>query len=214
MKRTIIVCLTLLSLTTTVHAGSRYRYAGVSRTAKAAYYTTATMTLTALPTAKVCSLGCHVLAWTILAQSTKLDNYVEAGVGFEPLKNSNNKQVALWWTNQKKQVAQIEGYVPIGTSVKVEITKVNGNNAALVEWTWPGGYKKKAVSLGTWRVDPGIHPTQLEVTTTSSASPPGPVAIRVENIRIYPEDVGTAYLYSDAPYIPVGTLTDFSVTYP
>lgn len=214
MKRTILVFLAIFSLTTTAHAHSGYHYAGVSRTAKVARYSSAIMTVKALPT----QMSVQAIGWTALADLGGSGAYVEAGVGM-PYPGGRPNTVSLWWANNNKWSAQTVASVPLGTPVLVEITKKDGESRAIARWTWvtANGVTKtvqKSVSVKGWVVGPGIHPTQAEVYTRSTTDHPRPFVIEFQDVKIYPEDLSTAYLYKDDPYYPVGTLTDFSVTYP
>src|SRR5262245_26861035 len=144
----------------TAHAHSGYHWAGVSHTAKVARYSSAIITVKALPTQPFV----QALGWTSLWDLGGSDNYVEAGGGMKYPGGTSNT-VQLWWANNKKWAANIVGTVPLGTPVLVELSKVDGVNRVQVKWTWTtsGGTLKsltKSVSVGTWYNGPGVHPTQ------------------------------------------------------
>ena len=212
--KTVAFAMMLSIVPSIANAWSGWYYAGVSRTADVAHYTTATMQFSTLPPFSSCGVSCHVLGWTILADSGSFNHYVEAGVGCEPGTHHPCDQQWLWWTNQKKKTAQFIRSIPLGTPVKVEITKIDGQNYAKAEWSWPGGYRTKQIALGKWYVGAAIHPTQLEVYVYNKPSFPSPLAFSATGINIYPEDSASAYLYDQSPLDAIGTLEGYTVTLP
>jgi hypothetical protein len=214
LKRTIptfLLAATLFASTANAHSG--YHYAGLSHTAKVARYSSAIMTVKALPT----QVFVQAIGWTALWDRGASENYVEAGVG-KPYKYGGGA-VYLWWASDKKWSTNVVGSVPLGTPVLVELSKVDGTNRVTARWTWTtasGTIKSltKSILVSKWYTGPGIHPTQAEVYTNSTTDHPRPFIIDFQDVTLYPQDSATAYLCKDDPYYAVGTLTDFSVTYP
>jgi hypothetical protein len=214
MKRTIIALLAILSLATATQADSGYHYAGVSHTAKVAHDTSAIITVTKLPT----QVYSQAIGWTLLWDYQGTNAYVEAGVGML-YPGGKPKTVSLWWASNAKNPGGIVGSVPLGTPVLVELHKTDGVQSVQVRWTWttPNGRVKsisRSFSVLGWVNGPGIHSTKAEVYSFSATVHPNPFAIQFNDVTIYPEDTSCAYLQSTPPYVAVGTLTDFSVTYP
>jgi hypothetical protein len=214
MKRTIIAVLAILSLATATQAGLGYNYAGVSHTAKVAHDTSVIITITHLPR----QVYSQAIGWTLLWDTQGTGAYVEAGVGML-YPGGKPKVVSLWWASNSKNPGGKVGSVPLGTPVLVELHKSDGVQSVQVRWTWttPNGRVQsisRSFPVQGWVNGPGIHSTKAEVYSSSATVNPNPFAIQFNDVTIYPEDTSSAYLQSTPPYVPAGTLTDFSVTYP
>jgi hypothetical protein len=203
-----------------------YHWAGVSSTAKVAY--TAQVTITMLAHPKNCELGCHSIAYQNLWDYGPggSGNFVQAGVALDWRYPS---KIALWWESQDNiGVNQTGDYVPLGTPVTIEMQKNDGEKFVTVRWKWKKNgkdVKPKIIKVKTpqWVKGPGVHPVFYEMLSSdlskySYSKPlvehPGPVWVRFSNVMIYPQDLGTVFLYSSPPYKPTGTITEFEVRYP
>lgn len=188
-------------------------YTGITGTSKLARYTSATMRMDAFPTNCKYSWECFAISWTTLWEQ-QIGQYVEAGIGYQPNKCPAATPVKLWYATPAIPGARTVTCLPLGATVKVSITKNDGQEYATVVWDWTTNRISYRVSLPKWINGPGIHPTKIEVFTDDNLIPPKPVRMRVTDTYMY---TGDAYvtLQQTAPYLlqPGSTLADFSVNY-
>lgn len=187
----------------------KHYYTGISNTAAAARFTTATFRMDATPANCTSSSSCFAIAWASLIRPGYAQ-YVEAGIGYQPGKCPTSATVKLWYATQSIPGASTVGCVALGTQIKITIQKTDGQQYALVTWEYPGASLSRLVPLGGWVSGPGIHPTKFEVYSRYDSVIPKPVKLTAGYIQLQPEDTA-AYFQETAPYwlVPGGVFPYF-----